>query len=159
MVITSVTIGYGDIYPRTPLARAIIVLVILSVFAVFGENISKIGSLIRDTNFNNRYYKFKNHLVLIGSLDNRDLYRFILTVLEKEGIENFPRIIIVGEKRIKDTQLEMITKNEILERSIFYLSVEEGIDYVAFKKAALHNCKAVYFFGKTQIDTDSETHT
>jgi hypothetical protein len=68
MIITAATIGYGDIYPNVFTSRIIMLAMILSVFAVFGENISKIGSVMRETNFENRYYKLRNHIVILGTL-------------------------------------------------------------------------------------------
>ena len=68
MIITSSTIGYGDIFPETVLARFIVIALVLCFFAVFGDSISKIATLVRETNFNNKFYKMKNHIVIIGTL-------------------------------------------------------------------------------------------
>ena len=51
----------------------------------------------------------------------------------------------------------MILKNEILLGQISYLSVEEGIDYLAFKKAHLFYAKKVYFLTKITIEETSCT--
>lgn len=43
MIVTASTIGYGDIYPKSVIARFIVLAILLCVFAVLGDNISKIG--------------------------------------------------------------------------------------------------------------------
>ena len=68
MIVTASTIGYGDIYQISFLARSVVLVIILGVFAIFGDNISKLGAIIKETNFYNRYYKFKNHLIVFGTL-------------------------------------------------------------------------------------------
>jgi len=47
MIITSGTVGYGDIIPKTIIARTCVVTILMCVFFVFGDNISKIGQLMR----------------------------------------------------------------------------------------------------------------
>ena len=68
MIVTASTIGYGDITPISLLARLVVLAILLCVFVVFGDNVSKLGAILKETNFYNRYYKVKDHLVLFGSL-------------------------------------------------------------------------------------------
>lgn len=44
-------------------------------------------------------------------------------LLEREGVLKFPNILIVGEQRIENTDIEKLTKSEFLQDKIFYLSV------------------------------------
>lgn len=60
-----------------------------------------------------------------------------MTLIDKLGIDKFPKIVIIGDKKIRETDLEKFTKSSTLEKKIYYLSVEDGIDNVAFKKANL----------------------
>lgn len=108
---------------------------------------------MRETNFENRYYKLYDHIIVIGTLKMRDLSRFMMTLINKEGIANFPKILIIGDKRMRDTDLEMLIKNTIFHKKIYYLSVEDGIDSVAYKKANLIKAKAVYFLSHLNIDS------
>lgn len=82
---------------------------------------------------------------MIGSLSVKDLTRFIMTLIDKEVIDKFPKIVIIGDKKIQDTDLEKLTKSSSLEKKIYYLSVEDGIDATAFKKANVLKCKAVTY--------------
>jgi hypothetical protein len=43
MIITSATVGFGDIFPKTILARAVVVGILLCVFLIFADNISKMS--------------------------------------------------------------------------------------------------------------------
>ena len=57
--------------------------------------------MVKETNFHDKYYKFRDHLVILGDVQVRDIGKFILILLDKEGFINFPRIIIIREKRIE----------------------------------------------------------
>jgi potassium channel subfamily T protein 1 len=100
MIVTAATIGFGDVSPALFVSRMVMVFIVLSVFAIFGENISKIGRVMRETNFENKFYSFRDHIVVMGTLEVRDLERFFLSLLDKEGIDKFPRVIIIGDKKI-----------------------------------------------------------
>lgn len=49
--------------------------------------------------------------------------------------DGIPHILIIGNKLLKDTNLERITKNALTETKIKYLSAVEGIDMNTFRKA------------------------
>lgn len=58
MIVTSSTIGYGDISPFSVPTRLAVLLIVLTLFAIFAENISKLAAIIRETNVNDRKYNF-----------------------------------------------------------------------------------------------------
>ena len=74
----------------------------------------------------------------MGDVQARDLGRFLMSLVEKEGLKQFPKVLIIGTKKIEDTDFLSLTKNDLIENRIYYLSAEEGLDYIAFKKASLH---------------------
>jgi hypothetical protein len=82
-----------------------------------------------------------------------------MTLLEKEGIDKFPNVVIIGDKKLADTDLEYIIRNDIFDKRVCYLSVEEGIDYTAFKKANVYYSKGVYLFSQLHVDNNSENVT
>ena len=50
MIVTSSTIGFGDISPYKVYARFIVLIIILSVLAYFAEKISALAQIISETN-------------------------------------------------------------------------------------------------------------
>jgi len=159
MITTASTIGYGDIYPKSFWAKIWVVLLILLVIIVFADNISKLADLLKRYNKYDRHYRLKNHIVLIGSLKIRDLIRFILGLIERHGFHDIPRVLVVGHLRIEDTEIEILMRNELLDKKLYYLSVEKGIDQMALGKANLRKAKAVYFLSRLKMDNDTEQHT
>lgn len=66
MIITSATIGFGDIYPYLVYVRFLILTIILLNFAFFGEKISRLSEIFRETNVYDRRYNLKNHIIIFG---------------------------------------------------------------------------------------------
>ena len=97
MIITTGTVGYGDIYPCTVLSRSIIVITLLSVFLIMADNISKISNLMKQANFNDKYYKLSNHIVIIGTTKLKEILGLIMNIIEIKGVTNIPHILIIGE--------------------------------------------------------------
>ena len=52
MIITSGTIGYGDIFPVTTISRMTIILIIVMIITVFGNQISALAAIIKEADFN-----------------------------------------------------------------------------------------------------------
>ena len=114
---------------------------------------------MRETNIYDRQYNFKDHIIIFGSCEVRDLRRFMLMLIDREEAMHFPIILIVGEKKLEETDLITLLKHKYLQEKIHYLSVEDGIDFSAFRKACLGKAKAIFFFSPMKIDKDTEART
>ena len=98
MIITSGTIGYGDIFPVEVISRMVIVLIIVALITIFGNFISGMSNVIMEADSYNTYYHLKNHIIIIGNLNPNILLRFLTNFYN--GLPNeriLPKTLIVGE--------------------------------------------------------------
>ena len=161
MIITSASVGYGDVYPQTFLARSAILIVLCCVLLIFADNISKLSVLMRQANFQDKYYKMQDHLVIIGTTKVEEIVSLLITLIGIKGIADLPRILIVGEQRLEDTDLDQLLKNPLAQEAdkIKYLSIVDGIDMIAYRKACIQDCKAVYFVTNFKVSEANDSMT
>lgn len=80
-------------------------------------------------------------------------------LVDREGLSNFPNILIVGEMKIEDTNLLPLLKHKILSDKIHYLSVEDILIQSTFKKANISFARGIFFFSPLKIDINTENRT
>ena len=142
VIITASSIGYGDILPVTWLSRLAVVLVILMILYVFSEQISKLSETIREADIYDTHYKFKDHIILLGTHKVKILSRFLLHFY-KNPYKNAPKCILIGEKRINN-KLKALLSFTLFEDRVVYLSVK-SIDKMTLAKAAFIDAKAIFY--------------
>lgn len=98
------------------------ILVLLSGFVLFGKSISELASLFKEANFFDKDYYFKNHIIVFGQIGSADIIKFLFNILDKYHIDYLPKILVVGNKLIEDTDFETLFKNEVFKGKIYYLS-------------------------------------
>jgi hypothetical protein len=91
---------------------------------------------------------------MIGSLHIHDLRRSLLTMIDIYGLDNLPKVLIVGTKKLNETELRTLIVNATLENKVYYLSVPNGIDRVAFEKANVSKCNGLFFFSRIAVDSN-----
>lgn len=83
---------------------------------------------MKQANFYDKYYYLKDHIVIFGTCKARELSKFILQLMDVVGLDNLPDILIVGQKQLKDTDLEKLLKNDFIDSKLKYLSAVNGVD-------------------------------
>ena len=101
----------------------------------------------------------QDHIVIIGTVKTKEIMRFVMYLIDMKTFDGIPSILIIGTKLLKDTSLEKLTKNALTEMKIKYLSAVDGIDMNTYRKANIHNCKAVYIIGHLNILKSDDAYT
>jgi len=144
MIVTASSIGYGDIYPTNTVSRMSIMVIIMMILSVFGNQISKLAEIIRESDFYDTTYNFKDHVIILGTLKTSILSRFLLHFYKSQlPGKNPPKCIIIGEKRITNKIKHMLSFS-LFEDQVFYLSTK-AIDKNALRKGAFKQAAAIFY--------------
>ena len=98
MIVTSSTLGYGDIYPITTLSRMVCVGLVMSMVLILGDQLGRISQLMAHYSKYDRRYNFSEHIVVMGFYQPHSLYRFLFEFYHPDHGDNKKRCIIVGEQ-------------------------------------------------------------
>jgi len=98
MIVTSSTLGYGDIFPVTTLARMVTVVLVMSMVLIIGDQLGRISQLMAHYSKYDRRYNVSDHIVLMGFYQPHSLYRFLFEFYHPDHGENKHRCIIIGEQ-------------------------------------------------------------
>ena len=123
MVITTVTVGYGDILPATDEARIIISFFIILMIVIVSKQTSELNELMK---YNFKYklpYKGKNndHVILIGNITPNSLFKFCKEFFHPDHkIRASMKILIVQEKEPEKDMISVLD-NPRYEGKIQYM--------------------------------------
>ena len=81
VVITSTTIGYGDIYPLRDESRLVTAIMLVAILSIFGDQISKLISIINESDRYDVKYLLENHVVVFNHKSVKVLTEFLLDYL------------------------------------------------------------------------------
>lgn len=120
MIVTSSTLGYGDIYPVTTLSRMVSVVLVMSMVLIIGDQLGRISQLMAHYSKYDRRYNVSDHIVLMGFYQPHSLYRFLFEFYHPDHGENKRRCIIVGEKTPSE-ELCSLMETPIFDGRVQYL--------------------------------------
>eukprot|EP00347_Sterkiella_histriomuscorum_P005816 403355161 len=144
MIITSGTIGYGDFYPISTISRMTIIIIIVMIITVFGNQISALAAIIKEADFYDTQYHLKGHVIVLGTEKVSLLTKFLLNLYKsQEENPNPPQCIIIGESRISP-KIKRILNYHLFEDRVHYLSVK-SIDQGALKKGCFYDASAIFY--------------
>lgn len=142
-LVTSATVGYGDIYPVTTLGRIIASIVILTGISFFGFIAASITSLIVENNFKKGMglldIAFKEHIIIVGWN-----YRSKSIIQE----------LVNEDKNIKIVLIDNIEQNPYSNKNIFFIK-GNGWDETVLNRSNLKDAKTAIVLGdKDQSNTE-----
>ena len=98
MIVTSSTLGYGDIYPQVTVSRMITVVIIIFMVFTITNQLSKISQLMANYSKYDTQYNFKEHIVIVGNYQARTLNQFLAQFYHPDHGEVKTRSIIIGNE-------------------------------------------------------------
>lgn len=94
-VITTVTVGYGDIYPVTTAERIFVIIVTLIICGVFGYCISNIGNIFKQ--------------MADKKMEHKKIIRSIHTYMRKRGLSHNLQLKVVAHPIVRSRSISSIS--------------------------------------------------
>ena len=141
VTITATSIGYGDLYPKTEMARFSISIIILCSLFVFGGQITKIVSIIRESDEFDVYYSLNKHTVIFSANSFDLITNFLADYYEKVPDT---KVLVIGEREMGKIMKPLLDLS-YLEGKLYFLSMGKGFDQKAMEKSSIKKCEEVYF--------------
>lgn len=127
IIITSSTVGYGDMWPKTHQARAIIGLYIILVIVLITQQTSKLGEVMKQSSPYKTPYKTEpnQHIVVTGNFNGTTLYRFLKELYHPDHdmpMMNCKVVIVKNEPPNKD--MLALLNHPVYEEAVRYLEAD-----------------------------------
>lgn len=120
MIVTSSTLGYGDIYPLVTLSRMATVVIISFMIFIITNQLSKISQLMQNYSKYDTQYYFKNHIVIVGNYRPKNLAQFLAQFYHSDHGDVKTESIIVGLEYPNSEMIGILT-NPMYEGRVYYL--------------------------------------
>jgi hypothetical protein len=126
-IITTFTIGYGDIYPLNNFSRAIIGLFVICVIVVMSQQTARLSELVKNSSQYRKPYRGErhSHIVLTGSLTGIAVARFLREFYHSDHGTS-PRkcqVLLVGEEKPSREILEIMSHPNY-DDAVLYLEAD-----------------------------------
>ena len=146
MIITIFTIGYGDFFPTTDLARAIIGLLLIIEIIVMSQQTTKLGALMKNTSPYRSTYKTEpgKHIIVTGSFSGTTLFRFLKELYHIDhGMQMKSCRVLIVKDESPPREILALINHPVYEEALQYL---EGnlIDEITLKNSAVVLSKGVF---------------
>lgn len=127
IIITTFTIGYGDIYPLNNFSRAIIGLFVICVIVVMSQQTARLSELVKNSSQYRKPYRGErhSHIVLTGSLTGIAVARFLREFYHSDHGTS-PRkcqVLLVGEEKPSREILEIMSHPNY-DDAVLYLEAD-----------------------------------
>ena len=147
VIITSSTIGYGDVYPVKIYSRIFTIMMIIVLIYIFSDQISKIVELLQISDLNDISYNFTDHIIVFGKLNPQSLKYFINELYrgfyanEKLKEKEIPYCIIMNELGNE------ISFNNAYKKKICFLKTSK-YNVENFMKVNFQEARSIYVFNQ-----------
>ena len=131
VLVTVTSIGYGDIYPKSAITRIAIGIMILCAFTVFGNQISKIVAIMKESDEFDIHYSMSKHVIVFSANSMHLLTNFLIDFYEK-----YPKtkVLVIGDREMGQ-KIKILLGMSFFEARLYFLSIGKGIDLKTINKS------------------------
>ena len=123
IVITATTIGYGDIYPLKTESRLIVSVMIVIIFVIFGDQISKILEIMKESDKYDIRYSLKSHTIVFNNKSISVLTSFLINHFTT--VEEGSKVLIVDD--VSMTEKFNRLGKDLFKGRILFLTTRFGV--------------------------------
>lgn len=142
VVITGTTIGYGDIYPKTAESRIIISFMVVFIFVIFGDQISKIIAIVKDSDKYDNAYQLNSHTIVFNNKSIKVLVAFLFDHLMHIGSKD-TKILVIDDVSMTN-KMSKILNFDLFLHKVHFLSVRNGVTPKTLIKACVKHADSIF---------------
>jgi len=155
IVVTSSTLGYGDIYPLTATARLISVVLIVVLVYVISDQVSRISYLVSNCSKYDKKYSLANHIIVTGYYTHRSLNSFLNEFYHTDHGYQKASCLVVGANYPPPEVVQTI-KEARTSAKVYYLE-GDPFSKSTMKKANIFMANAVFILTTQNSENLEET--
>ncbi|CAG9313180.1 unnamed protein product [Blepharisma stoltei] len=136
-IVTTATVGYGDVYPIATSSRIIVVLMILTMLYVISDQLSKLSQLVGNYSKYDTKYNLADHIIVMGYYTPAGLSRFLSQFYHMDHGKTKSNCVVIGNGYPNEELLKLFKgkykgKVKYLEGDpIFPITLEKANAYMA----------------------------
>ena len=114
---------------------------ILTVFTFFGNKISNIVALMKESDEFDKKYNLKNHTILFAPNSFNVLVEFLI-----DFYQNNPnsKVLVIGD-RIITKHMKLLLDLNFLEGKLYFLSINKGFDTKSIEASSMKFWNRIFF--------------
>jgi len=144
VIVTSSTLGYGDIVPTNTISRMLVIILLIFLIYFFSEQIASIVSLLRISDNTEISFEFEKHNIIIGDLSVDGIKSFLDEFYDifnfNSKIKNKPNTIIMLDE--KNSKIKENLSLEPYENKVHFL-VTKTYSIEAFIKSSFDEADTI----------------
>eukprot|EP00743_Colponemidia_sp_Colp-15_P009627 GILK01010530.1.p1 GENE.GILK01010530.1~~GILK01010530.1.p1 ORF type:complete len:1075 (+),score=161.66 GILK01010530.1:432-3227(+) len=120
IVVTSFTVGYGDITPGDNISRLLVIIIIMTMIVLVTDQTSKMNNLLARSSKYDRYLKVSDHVILTGAINSYTMARFLQEFYHPDHGKQTRRLVAVCDVEPSDGIVALLA-DTAYEGKVFYL--------------------------------------
>jgi len=143
-VITTLTVGYGDVYPARPLGRLITLAIVLPMFVIVPSEVGRLVTLLRSVSKYTKAFSgsVHGHVILCGDVSPSVLFAFLSEWFHPDHGESKMRVVVLHHNE-PTNQTKALLDDPRFDQRVQYVK-GSPLRNRDLASAAVYDAKAVF---------------